>query len=166
MKKAAFLLAFILIVSSGFSQQKEKAPQENQMTPKQRTTLAVKKLTLALDLDTNQIEKVTTLFTQMSKKKMVKGQKVRKERMVKREKMMKIRKEIQEGKLKREDVAKMRKRRKDSNFDTQNNALDHLISMQNEMKKILTKEQFTTYKKIQKHKVKKRKKIMRIKKSH
>lgn len=179
MKKAVFLLAFIITVSSGFSQQRKRVHQENQMNPEQRTTLAVKKLTLALGLDENQAEKATTLFTEMSKKRKVKGQLVRKEGMMKRKKMMEMRKSskdgadfkkkvgkaIEEGELEKEDVAKMRGRRKGSNFDAQNNALDHMISMQSEMKKILTKEQFATYKKIQKHRMKKQKKTMRVKRS-
>jgi len=170
MKKVIFLLAFILTVSSGFSQKRKRVHQANTMTPEQRTTLAVKKMTLALDLDKNQAKKVAVLFTKMSKKRIAKGQKVRKERMVKREKMMKERKA---GKLKKGHKGKMRVKKRGQNFDAQNKALDHMIAMQSEMKKILTKEQYATYKKMKKrsvktakHKVKKHKMTKRVKREH
>jgi hypothetical protein len=153
MKKAVFLLVLILTVSSGFSQQRKRVPQENQINAEQRTTLEVKKLTLSLDLDKNQAEKVTTLFLKTSKK-----------RMAKREKIIKIEKATQEGEVDKEDLAKMRERRRGSDFNAQNNALDYKISIQNGIKKILTKEQFATYRKMQQHNVRNHKKIMRVKK--
>ena len=170
MKKVIFLLAFILTVSSGFSQKRKRVHQADTMTPEQRTTLAVKKMTLALDLDRNQAKKVAAVFTKMSKKRMAKGQKVRKERMVKREKMMKERKE---GKRMKEHKGKMRVKRKGQNFDAQNNALDHMIALQSEMKKILTKEQYAKFKKMKKrrvkvakHKIKEHKMKKRVKREH
>lgn len=170
MKKVIFLLAFILTVSSGFSQKRKKMHQANNMTPEQRTTLAVKKLTLALDLDKGQAKKVAVLFTKMAKKRKAKGQKVRKEMMAKREKMMKERKE---GKHQKERKGKMRVKKRGQNFDAQNNALDHMIALQSEMKKILTKEQYAKFKKMKKrriksakHKVKKHKMAKRVKKEH
>lgn len=64
-------------------------------------------------------------------------------------------KERKEGKLKKEQLAKMKKRRKRGpNFEAQNTALDHMIAMQSEMKKILTKEQYEKFKKMKKHRVK------------
>ena len=170
MKKIIFLLVFILTVSSGFSQKRKRVHQANHMTSEQRTILTVKKLTLALDLDRNQAKKVAVLFTKMAKKRKAKGQKVKKEMMVKREKMMKERKE---GKLKKEHKGKMRVKRRGQNFDAQNKALDHMIALQSEMKKILTKEQYARFKKMKKrriksakHKVKKHKIAKRMKKGH
>ena len=185
MKKIVFLLAFILTVSSGFSQKRKRMQQANNMSPEQRTTLAVKKLTLTLDLDKNQAKKVHNLYSKMAKARMGKRQEMRKEGMAKREEMMKIKKAsknradfkkriekaIKEGKLKKEDLGRKRMR-KGPDFDAQNKALDHMIAMQSEMKKILTKEQYTKYKKMQKHrvktakhKIKKHKKAKRMKKS-
>jgi hypothetical protein len=186
MKKVVFLLAFILTVSSGFSQKRKRMQQANNMSPEQRTTLAVKKLTLTLDLDKSQARKVHNLYSKMAKIRMEKGQKMRKDGMEKREQMMKIKKAskdradykervkkaIKEGKLKKEDLGRRGMKRKVPNFDAQNKALDHMIAMQSEMKKILTKEQYAKYKKMQKHrmktakhKIKKHKKAKRMKKS-
>lgn len=174
MKKVVFLLACILTVSSGFSQERKRVHQANHMTPEQRTTLAVKKMTLALDLDKNQAKKVAALFTKMSKKRIAKVQQVRKEGMMKRDKTMKLKKAAKKRKLSKEDIGKMRKVRKKrgSSFDAQNKALDRKIAMQSEMKKILTKDQYTTYKKMHKHRmktakqrVKKHKKEIRAKRS-
>jgi hypothetical protein len=59
-----------------------------------------------------------------------------------------------------------RKERRDANFEAKNKHLDHMITLQNRMKKILTKEQYETYKKMEKHRVKKHKKGETCKKTH
>ena len=183
MKKVLFLLAIIFTTSSAFSQKGKRMHQANNMTLEQRTTLAVKKLTLALELDKKQAKKIEALYSKMAKNRMEKGQKMRKESMVKREKMMKIKKAskdradfkrrvekaVKDGELKKEDL-RMQRRRK-TNFDAQNKALDHMIALQSEMKKILTPEQFEKFKKMKKRRVKsaknkmgKRKKVMKKRK--
>lgn len=175
MKKIAFLLVCIFTTTIGFSQ-KRKMHKAELMTAEQRATLTAKKLTLALDLNEAQAKKVKALYTKMGKEKMMKRQKMRKEHMKKREKLMKIRKQskdqedfkrklekaIKEGKIEKRDVKEMRRRK--SSFEARNRALDHMITMQKEMKKILTKEQFEEYKKLKKHKAHKaRKRVKRAK---
>ncbi len=171
MKKIALVLVFILTVSAGFSQQRKRMVRKtDKMSTEQRTTLAVKKLTLALDLDQSQAKKVQKLYSKMAKVRMEKGAKMKKEGMVKREKMMKIKKAskdtedfkkrvkraVEKGELKKEDLGRMRRngRGNGRDFDSANKTLDMMIAHQTEMKKILTKEQFATYKKMQKRRVK------------
>ena len=187
MKKAAFLLAFLLTVSAGFSQQRKRmAKKADHMTLKQRTTLAVKKLTLTLDLSSDQAKKITSLYTKMGKQKMEKMKKVKAKNAQTREKIakikkaskdkadfkMRVQKAVKKGELKKEDLGKMRRRR-GGDFDSKNQALDHMIAFQNSMKKILTKEQYQKFKKLKmhraktaKHKVKKHKKMKREKREH
>lgn len=45
-------------------------------------------------------------------------------------------------------------RKRGRSFEAKNKALDHMIAMQNEMKKILTKEQYEKFKKLKKRKIK------------
>jgi hypothetical protein len=184
MKKVALLLAFIFTVSSGFSQQRKKMRKAEHMTPEQRTTLTVKKLTLALDLDKAQARKVKALYEKMSKERTKMMKERRDNSMEKREKLMKIKKSskdnadfkrkvekaIKEGKLKKEDLRRTKRRR--PNYEAQNKALDHMIALQTEMKKILTKEQYEKFKKLKKRrmhsakdKMRKVKKKRRVKKS-
>lgn len=181
MKKVAILLALIFTVSAGFSQQRKRTARvADNMTAEQRTTLAVKKLTLALDLDKSQAKKIQSLYSKMGKVRMEKGKKMRKEGMVKREKMMKIKKAskdgadykkrigvaIKKGELKREDLG--RRRAKVIDFDTANKALDTRIDFQNKMKKILNPSQYASFKKFQKRKgpkSQKRRKVMKTKKT-
>ena len=184
MKKIALVLAFIFTVSAGFSQQRKRMVRKtDQMSTEQRTTLAVKKLTLALDLDKSQAKKIHKLYSKRAKVRMEKGAKMKKEGMVKREKMMKIRKAskdkgdykqrvkkaIEKGEIKREDLRGMKRsvrvRKGGGDFDSANKALDRMIAHQSEMKKILTKEQYATYKKMQKNRVKAAK-GKRVKKLH
>lgn len=185
MKKIIFLLAFILTVSSGFSQKRKRMHKADNMTAEQRTTLAVKKLTLALDLDKNQAKKVTTLYTEMAKKRMkfrkkrknakadsdILIAKIKKNSNSKEDFKKQVKKAIKDGKLKKEDFRKMRKR--GLSFEEKNKALDHMITLQNKMKKILTKEQYEKFKKMKKHRVKsakhkmkKHKMAKRVKREH
>lgn len=124
MKKILFLLAFVLTVSSGFSQKRKRMHRADNMTPEQRTTLAVKKLTLALDLDKSQAKKVKALYTKMAKKRMA-NRKVRKDKNADaRMELAKIKKNsknkedfkkqvkvaIKEGKIKRRSSKNAKKR--------------------------------------------------------
>ena len=152
MKKITFLLAALLTVSASFSQQRKKVRKANQITAEQRATLAAKKLTLALDLDESQAKRVKALYADMAKKRMkkVKERKdknadthillanIKKSSKSREEVKRKIEKAIKEGKLKKEDLRKMKKRR-GQDFEAQNKALDHKITLQRKMKKILTK---------------------------
>lgn len=172
MKKVALLLAFILTVSAGFSQQRKRMVRKtDNMSTEQRTTLTVKRLTLALDLTKDQANKVSKLYSKMSKVRTEKGMQMRKEGMEKREKLMKIKKASKDAKdykkrvkiavekdeIKREDLRGMqrnvRAKKGGRDFDSANKALDNMIAHQSEMKKILTKEQFAKYKKMQKSRV-------------
>ena len=188
MKKLALALAFIFTVSAGFSQQKRKMRKADHMTPEQRTTLTVKKLTLALELDKAQARKVKALYEKMGQER-AKMAKVRKsDAMKKREELMKIKKSskdkadfkrkvekaVKEGKLKKEDLRRVKKRR--PSYETQNKALDRMIALQSEMKKILTKEQYEKFKKMSKRrmhtakekmrKVKKERKVRKTRKAY
>jgi len=180
MKKLASILllvfAFTFTAQAQRGQRGDKMRKMERMTPEQKVTLTVKRLTLKLDLTKDQAKKVSTLFSKMSKNRMAKVRKMKKSHGETRAKLAKVKKGskdnadfkkkvaklVKEGKIKREDLGKMRKRGGD--FNTQNQALDHQIAFQNSMKKILTKEQYEKFKKLKKHRVKKSKHMMAKKK--
>ena len=163
MKNVLFLLALLLITSAGFSQKRKRLKKETFMKLEQRRTLAVKKLTVQLDLDQRQTNKVAALIKELSTKRMAKKLATRKAGVQQRKKVMKLRKEskdvahlkrkiqqeIATGDLKKEDLRRMRRRRLGNSFEAKNTALDYTIALQRGMKIILNEAQFTTYKKIQ-----------------
>lgn len=174
MKKVALAFAFILTVSAGFSQQRKRMAEADNMTPEQRVTLSVKRMALQLDLSKDQTQKITSLYTDMAKQRKVKGDKMRNDAVASRGKLAKIKKDsknnvdfkervgkaIKSGELKKEDVIRMRRR---VDFDTANDALDNRIEFQAKMKKVLTPEQYKKFTKLQKRKVNTAKKKMKNK---
>ena len=165
MKNIAFVLAFLLTVSAGYSQQRKRMAKADVMTPEQRATLSVKRMALQLDLSKDQTTKITALYTEMGKQRKVKGDQMRKEALASRTKLAelkknskdnadfkeKVEKAIKSGKLTKEDVARMKRARVD--FNTANEALDNRIEFQAKMKQILSPEQYGKFRKLQKNRM-------------
>lgn len=175
MKKIAFVLAFIFTVSAGFSQQRKRMARTNNLTPEQRTTLAVKKMALQLDLTKDQTKKITALYTKMAVERKATGDKMRKDAKASKTKLAKIKKQskdkadykarvrkaIKNGELKKGDVNRMRR---NVDFETANRVLDNRIEFQAKMKKILSPEQYEKFTKLKKRKIGNAKKKMASKK--
>ena len=58
MKNILFLVVFLLTATAGFSQKRKQLQRVNAVKLEQRRTLAVKKLTLQLDLNQRQSKRV------------------------------------------------------------------------------------------------------------
>ncbi len=163
MKNILFLVAFLLTASTGFSQERKQLKRADAVQLEQRRTLAVKKLTLQLDLNKQQAKSVKALMKELSAERMNRRFAERKERMQQREKLMSLRKksksdaefrrsvqrELENGNINRPLATKMRKRERVDNFEAKNRALDHMIAMRKGMKNILNDGQYAKYKKIQ-----------------
>ena len=128
MKKIIFTFAIIAgLAFTSNAQKKQSHHQKPEFTVEQQTTLAVKKLTIALDLTESQQEKMRPLLLVVT---------------TNRQKMMDERKtnegkaaEISNKKLYEKMIAKM----------------DQQISYQTAVKKVLNKDQYADWKKIQVH---------------
>ena len=163
MKNILCLVAFLLTVSTGFSQKRKQLKRVDLVQLEQRRTLAVKKLTLQLDLNKRQASSVEALMKELSTERMNRRIAERKANMQQREKLMTLRKEsnseaefrksvqeeLENGNLNRPLTEKMRKRKLSNNFEAKNRALDHMIAMRKGMKNILNETQYEAYKKIQ-----------------
>ena len=163
MKNILFLVVFLLTAIAGFSQKRKQLQRVNTLKLEQRNTLAVKKLTLQLDLNQRQSKRVKALLKEVSNQRMTRQLAARKMRLQQREKRIALRKESkdvadfrrkaqreianqhQNGQLAR----KIKRRRLATSFEAKNIALDHMIAMRKGMKTILTEAQFTRYKKLQ-----------------
>lgn len=111
MKK--LIVTIVLVISSlSFAQEKSK------ISPEQQTELQVKKMTLELDLDTNQQKEIRTILLENAKKREAK-------KMALKEKM-----------------AKGQKPTTDEKFEMKSKILDDKIEHKARMKKILKPEQF------------------------
>lgn len=124
MKKIASILVLVFAFTlTTEAQKKGKRMQREQLTVEQQTTLAVKKMTLALELSDAQQRKVTPLIAQ----------------------------QISDRRAKFEQMKKMREAKKkptaEERFKFQNERLDKQIAFQKEMKSILNKEQFEKFEK-------------------
>lgn len=180
MKNILFLVAFLLTATAGFSQKRKQLQRVNSVKLEQRNKLAVKKLTLQLDLNQRQAKRVKALMKELSTERMTRQLKARKMRLQQREKRITLRKEskdvadfrrkvqreIVKGHLNKQQARKMKRRRLANSFEAKSHALDHMIAMRKGMKTILTEAQFTRYKKLQlrrmrvaKHNIKKAKKM-------
>lgn len=127
MKKIASILILVFAFTLTTQAQKRgKRMQKEQMTVAQQTTLAVKKMTLALELSDAQQRKVTPLIS---------AQII--DRRAQFEKMKKFKEE------KKMPSAEER-------FNNQNSRLDKQIAFQTEMKSILNKEQYEKFQKMAK----------------
>ncbi|OSY87378.1 hypothetical protein WH52_12090 [Tenacibaculum holothuriorum] len=146
MKKIVSTLVILLaFVFSTQAQKRNKKENHEPLSVEQKTNLAVKKMTLALDLTANQQRRIKPLLAQ----KIEKRQKMREE--------FKARKKNNQKLSADERYAKM------------NAKLDSQIAFKAEMKQILNKEQFEKFEKIalkRKHKMKKRMKKHSKKRKH
>lgn len=97
------------------------------LTPEQMATLHTKKMTLALDLSDAQRAQLKELFTENAKARMAK---------------MEARKTQRES-------GEMKKPTPEERYTMQNEHLDRLIAQKAEMKKILSKEQFEKWEKME-----------------
>lgn len=117
------VFAFTLTLEA---QRKIKRMQKDPMTVEQQTTLAIKKMTLALDLSDAQQKQIKPI----------------------------IQKQIEERKTQREAIKKRMEEKKrmeaKERFEHQNKMLDKKIEMKNKMKSILNKEQFEKFEKMAK----------------
>ena len=138
MKKAARILSLLLIFTiSTNAQKRDKKKEKSQFSIEQRTTLAIKKMTLALGLTSEQQVKVKPLISdKFADKKALK---------------MKM----------KADKKTKKKLTTQERFEMINKRLDKEIAFQNSMKQILTKEQFEKFLKKKSRKVNKLKKRVR-----
>ena len=128
MKKS--ILTFALIIGffySASAQKKQQQHQKPEFTIEQQTTLAVKKLTLALDLTESQQEKMYPLLLVVSTNK----QKAMEERKANGD---------QKPNLSNDEI-----------YDKMVNKMDQQIALQGRVKQILNKDQYESWKKIQAH---------------
>jgi hypothetical protein len=127
MKKIASILILVFAFTLTTQAQKRgKRMQKEQMTVAQQTTLAVKKMTLALELSDAQQRKITPLISAQIT-----------DRRAQFEKMKKFKEE------KKMPSAEER-------YKNQNSRLDKQIAFQTEMKSILNKEQYEKFQKMAK----------------
>lgn len=101
-----------------------KRGEMKDLTPEQVATLQTKKMTLALDLNVSQQSKIKSILTEDAK--------TRKSKM-------------EDFKARKEEGKKMTA---DEKYTIQNTRLDYQIAQKNEMKSILTAEQFSKWEKM------------------
>ena len=124
MKK--LIVTIVLVISSlSFAQEKSK------LSPEQQTELQVKKMTLALDLDTKQQNELKTILLEQNKKRATK---------------------IAELKDKKKQGVKLSANEK---FEMKSKMLDEKIEHKARMKKILKPEQFQKWEQHQENRTKK-----------
>ncbi|ARV16265.1 hypothetical protein [Polaribacter sp. SA4-12] len=126
MKKIVSILVLVIAVTFTTQAQKKRGERGSNLTAEQHTTLAVKKMTLALDLSAKQQREIKPLL--MAK-------------MAERKASMEKRKEARKNK-ERPTAGEM--------FAMKNKQLDTQIAMKNRMKEILNKDQFEKFEKMQK----------------
>lgn len=144
MKNLATILAFVFAFTFTAQAQKKRTHKKPNLTAEQHATLAIKKMTLALDLSDKQQQQIKPiLMAQIAEKKAV----------------MEKRKEARKNK---------QKPTADEIYAMKNKQLDNQIKMKNKMKNILNKEQFEKFEKMAKRRkmmaMKKKKEMMKKKK--
>ena len=141
MKNLATILAFVFAFTytTQAQKQKKRSHKRPQLTIKQHTNLAIKKMTLDLDLSENQQNKIKPLIAA---------------KMTERKAFMEKRKEARKER---------KKPTADEVYTLKSKMLDNQIAMRNSMKEILNKEQFEKFEKMQKVR-KMRTKKMKMKK--
>lgn len=138
MKKVISLIVLVLVVSfTSQAQRKMKNEDREPLSVEQKTTLSVKKLTLALDLTEKQQREVRPLIA---------------EKIAKRKKMH------EEFKARKESAKKLTK---DERYERMNAKLDEKIAFKAKMKQILNKEQYEKYEKIAAKRMRKGKRKMK-----
>lgn len=125
MKKLASILVLVFAFTlTTQAQKKRKRVQKDPMTVEQQATLAVKKMTLALELSDAQQRKIKPLITA----------------------------QITDRRAQFEQMKKLKESKKkptaDERFKYQNERLDKQIAFQKEMKSILNKEQYEKFEKM------------------
>lgn len=126
MKKVANILVFVFVFTLTTQAQKKRGDNRPQLSVKQQTSLAVKQMTLALDLSEKQQSQIAPLIqVQVAAKK----------------EAMDKRKAMQESNTKPSS---------DEIYEMKNNMLDNQIVFKNKMKEILNKEQFEQFQKMKK----------------
>lgn len=133
MKKVIAILVAVLSISTAQAQRGKKGDFEK-MTPEQRTELAVKKMTLKLDLTPSQANQVKPLLLEQSKE---------------RQAMHAKRKAMKES---------GKKPSADERYQMANARLDKQIAFKNEMKTILNEKQYEKFEKMMARKMHKMKK--------
>jgi len=136
MKKLASILVLVFAFSLTTQAQKKERVK---MTVEQHTDLAIKKMTLALDLSEKQQNQITPLI---------------KAQAIEREAAMEKRMELREEK---------KKPTADEMYAMQSKRLDNQIAFKNSMKNILDKDQFEKFEKIAKERAQKGKDKMKTK---
>jgi len=149
--KKLFVLALLILSGSVFAQRSKHHEAKKQhhkkefmkdLSAEQLATLKTKKMTLALDLNKGQQDKMYALC--------LAGVKDHRKQMEAHKKAMK------------KDEGKKPKLTSEEKFQRMNTQLDKKIALMNKVKSILTEEQFQKWQRLQKHaKNKKRKQHMR-----
>ncbi|PWG04673.1 hypothetical protein [Polaribacter aquimarinus] len=135
MKNLATILAFVFAFTFTTQAQKKRKEKKPNFTIEQRVNLAIKKMTLALDLSDKQQKQLKPIFIAQA---------------TQRKAAMEKRREARKNKKRptAEEIYAMKDKQ-----------LDNRIMMKNKMKDILNKEQFEKFKKMQK-----KRKLMAMKK--
>ncbi len=144
MKRLATLL--VLMTTLGLTAQKHDGPRKGRelkanLTTEQLATLSTKKLTLLLDLDDGQQKKVMEINLEQAEMRKAKHAEIT---------------------AKKESGA-WKKPTADERFEIENTRLDHQIAQHQKMKKVLTEEQYQTWKKLKLKKIMNGKKKMQEK---
>jgi hypothetical protein len=135
MKKIASILVLVFAFTLTTQAQKKRKEKGPKLSVEQHTDLAVKKMTLALDLSEKQQNQITPLIkAQASEKKAA----------------MESRKEARKSD---------KKPTADEMYAMQSKRLDNQIAFKNSMKNILNKEQFEKFEKMAKRRMQKGKKM-------
>jgi len=140
MKNLVSILVLVFAFTFTTQAQKKRGDRGSKLTIEQQTTLAVKKMTLVLDLSNKQ---------QLQIKPIVMSKITDRKDFLEKRKTAKANKE----KLTSDEV-----------FAIKNKQLDHQIIMKNSIKNILNKEQFERFEKMQKNRMKMAKHKMKGKK--
>ena len=137
MKKLILILVFALGVIFTSQAQKREKRVHKQFTPEQKLQLAIKNMTLNLDLENHQIQKIKPLIQDQMKERALRHQQ----------------RKLNKG--------KRQKLSKSERFETKMKHLDKKIAFQREMKAILDADQYKMFKRIKyrkKHTLKKKNK--------
>ncbi|PQJ79433.1 Spy/CpxP family protein refolding chaperone [Polaribacter porphyrae] len=139
MRKLASILVLVFAFTLTTQAQKKRKDKRPQLSVEQHTNLAVKKMTLALDLSEKQQNQIKPLLNAQATAK--------KEAMEKRKEMRKAEK----------------KPTADEMYEMQSKRLDNQIAFKKSMKEILDDEQFEKFEKMAKKRMVKGKKMMKRK---
>lgn len=136
MKKLAIVLVAVFAISLTVKAQKKGKKSFEKLTPEQKTALAIKKMTLKLDLTPNQVSQIKPLLAKRAEERKI---------------MKKKRKTLKEN---------GKRLTKDERFELKSKKLDAMIAFKNELRQILNEKQFEKFEKITQRKIKKMKKKM------